>query len=150
MIKLIACVDREYGISRDGKIPWHLQEDLAFFRSQTINSVIIMGRHTYFSLPKRPLDNRINCVISRSLERIDKCDVVSSLEDAVTKYNDAWIIGGAMLYNAALQNNVINYALITVIDAVYGCDTFLDHSLLPSQYTLLRKGDHFKIRKYVF
>lgn len=53
-------------IGFEGKIPWHLPEDLAHFKATTEGSPVIMGRKTYDSLPKKPLPNRKNIVITRN------------------------------------------------------------------------------------
>lgn len=64
MISLIVARARNGAIGRDGTIPWHTPEDLAFFRRETTGGVLIMGRRTWESLPVRPLPDRLNLVVS--------------------------------------------------------------------------------------
>lgn len=70
-------------IGINGRLPWHIPEDLARFRRLTTDHVIIMGRHTYDSLPMRPLPRRINVVVSRSMENKPSLEVVRSIDEAL-------------------------------------------------------------------
>ncbi|RDE18165.1 dihydrofolate reductase [Motiliproteus coralliicola] len=98
-------------IGRNNALPWHLPEDLKYFKSVTMGKVIIMGRKTYESIG-RPLPGRTNLVVSRDPEyRADGITVVNSLEQAIEQAqavseingaDEALIIGGANLYEQAL------------------------------------------------
>ena len=64
-MKLIIACDPKGGIGFNGKLPWtNLQGDLLRFKELTTGKVILMGRNTWESLPKKPLPNRINVVVS--------------------------------------------------------------------------------------
>ena len=65
-IHLIWAQDENGGIGQNGKLPWHISEDLKNFKSLTLNSTIIMGRKTWDSLPIKPLPNRKNIILSRT------------------------------------------------------------------------------------
>ena len=65
-IHLIWAQDENGGIGQDGKLPWHISEDLKNFKALTLNSTIIMGRKTWDSLPIKPLPNRKNIILSRT------------------------------------------------------------------------------------
>lgn len=64
MISLIVARDRNGAIGRGGQMPWHIPEDLAFFREETNGGALIMGARTWASLPVRPLAGRLNCVVA--------------------------------------------------------------------------------------
>merc|ERR1712065_67079 len=64
-IIVVSCLDR--GIGFKNTLPWKLKKDLNYFKTKTNDSVVIMGRKTYESLPLKPLPNRINIVLSRSI-----------------------------------------------------------------------------------
>ena len=66
-IVLIAAVDLNLAIGKDGTIPWDIKEDLKFFKERTENTAIIMGRATYDSIG-RPLPNRKNIVMTKSIQ----------------------------------------------------------------------------------
>lgn len=139
-INLIVAVDSQCnGIGKDGKIPWHSKEDMKFFKEITTgegNNAVIMGRTTYESIGK-PLPNRLNIVLSRTLkDNIPGVIVISSIEDAI-KYaeeqniEDVFIIGGGSVYKESLNKNLINgHVFITYIKtdlSKFDYDTFFDY-----------------------
>ena len=63
-LKMIAIIDSEYGLAKNGEIPWSFAEDLKFFYRKTKNNIVIMGRRTFESLGA-PLKNRANYIISK-------------------------------------------------------------------------------------
>ncbi|BBZ34225.1 dihydrofolate reductase [Mycolicibacterium confluentis] len=90
-------------IGRDNGIPWRLPEDQARFKELTLGHAVVMGRLTWESLPAkvRPLPGRRNVVVTRQADYMaEGADVVTSLQDA--PLDDAWVIGGAQIYAAAL------------------------------------------------
>ncbi|HET6817849.1 MAG TPA: dihydrofolate reductase [Mycobacteriales bacterium] len=97
--------DRVIGL--DGAIPWHLPEDLQMFKRLTMGATVVMGRATWESLPPsvRPLPGRRNVVVTHQ-ESFDAegAEVTSSLEAALDdSAGDVWVIGGASLYEQALD-----------------------------------------------
>jgi dihydrofolate reductase len=110
-------------IGRDNTIPWRLPEDLKRFRALTMGNPIIMGRRTWESLG-RPLPGRRNLVVSRNLAE-NGCEVFACLESAIAACagsHDAFIIGGASLYEAALESS--DRLLLTLLDADFAGDTY--------------------------
>ena len=91
-MKLIVCVDKNWGIGQDGDQPYHIPEDQAFFRAKTAGNVVAMGRVTLAALPgARPLKNRVNIVLSRSKASINGAETCSSLDGlfaAIKKHAD--------------------------------------------------------------
>ena len=73
---IILAADCDWAIGRDGGLLAHIPADMKFFRETTKNSTVVMGRKTWDSFPKRPLPNRVNCVISRSVRELDRKSVV--------------------------------------------------------------------------
>ena len=125
-IFLIAAVDKNLAIGKDGKIPWHIKEDLQYFLKNTLNTSMIMGRSTFDSIGK-PLPNRQNIVMTKSPANregvIEVSDVVSAIKEAKKSSNKISIIGGESIYRKFLP--LANKLLITEIDiTVEGADTF--------------------------
>lgn len=148
--KLIALVDADFGVSKNENIPWSFDDDLKFFQEVTQNFAIVMGRKTFFSIPNAPLKNRINCVVSRTIKKIDGTLVFNSLEMALEKYKNAWIIGGAEIYNSALKNNLVDYAVITQVHKQFGADKFIEQSLLQSfKKKKLFTSENYDITSYL-
>ena len=104
-IVLIAAVDKNLAIGKDGKIPWDIKEDLKFFRENTENTAIIMGRATYDSIG-RPLPRRKNIVMTRTIKNREGVYEVSTskeaLEEAISYSEKVSIIGGEYIYKEFL------------------------------------------------
>lgn len=113
-ITFVIAVAENGVIGKDGGLPWRLSSDLKMFRRLTMDKPIIMGRRTWESLPKRPLDGRDNIVITRDLDfRADGAHVVHSVEDALElgrKFassrgaDEIAVIGGAQIYKDTLDH----------------------------------------------
>ena len=116
-IILIAAVDKNLAIGKDGKIPWEVKEDLKFFRENTEDSAIIMGRATFDSIG-RPLPKRKNIVMTRTFKGREGVIEVNSSKDALEQaksYSETInIIGGEYIYKEFLP--LATKLLITEID----------------------------------
>jgi dihydrofolate reductase len=150
VIKLIAIVDENFGISKNGEIPWSFKEDRIFFRQKTEFSTVAMGRRTFESIGENPLKNKVNCVLSRSINRFgNSVEVFSSPEKLMGAHKDFWLIGGAEIFNYFLWNNLVDYALITKVQKDCGADKFIDAlSLEQLDETVLKYADSYTIRQY--
>lgn len=107
MISIIAAVSKNGVIGKDNMIPWHISADLKRFKELTCHHHVVMGRKTFESLKLKPLPNRINLVISSNNHKFNEAIIiVKSLEHALLKSshdNETFIIGGGMVYNAAME-----------------------------------------------
>jgi len=115
-IHLIWAQDKDGGIGYNGKLPWYIPEDLKNFKKLTLNSVIIMGRKTWESLPIKPLPDRKNIVLSKTKQQgvetfnsYDKC--IQTLKS--NNVNKVYIIGGRSIYKLFFQ--CANFLHITQI-----------------------------------
>lgn len=128
MLKMILARSRNGVIGANNQLPWHLPEDLAHFKQQTMGAPVIMGRKTWDSLPARwrPLPGRLNVVVTRQAGwQASGALVAHGLDQACAlcaQHETAWVIGGADLYAQALPK--AHTALITEIDADYEGDAF--------------------------
>lgn len=108
-IKLIACIANKNAIGKNGTLPWHLKEDLKHFKRCTLHSCIIMGRKTFESIGSMPLPNRLNIVVSTTLQGpIQNCLIVPRISSAFRFLKDhnqkeCWIIGGGTLYKQTIN-----------------------------------------------
>lgn len=123
-ISLIVAMDADGVIGADGGMPWHLPEDLRWFKRNTRGKPILMGRKTFESIG-RPLPDRRNLVMTRRTGcDIPGVEVVGDLDTAIARAGAAeelMVIGGAQVYALALAS--ADRLLITSIDARYGGDT---------------------------
>ena len=106
MLTLILAMADNGVIGKGGAIPWRIGDDLKRFKRLTIGKPVVMGRKTWDSLPKKPLPERTNIVVTRqSGWQADGAIAASSLADALAKAAQAaevMVIGGAEIYRAAL------------------------------------------------
>ncbi|WP_235585225.1 type 3 dihydrofolate reductase [Thiomicrospira sp. XS5] len=124
-ISLIAAMDRNLAIGADNQMPWHLPDDLKFFKANTLDKPVIMGRKTFESIGSKPLPKRRNLVISRRTDfAAPGAEVFDSLETAVRSCSDAAeiiIMGGGELYRQMLP--YANKLYVTLVDAEVSGDT---------------------------
>lgn len=104
---IIVAVADNYGIGVKGDLPWHISEDLKYFKEVTHGYPVIMGRTTYFSLPFRPLKGRKNIVLNLGGEDIPEVSCVYSFGEAFKEAeaegkDKCFVMGGASVYRAAL------------------------------------------------
>ncbi|MBK0394146.1 dihydrofolate reductase [Ramlibacter algicola] len=115
-------------IGKEGKLPWHLPEDLAHFKRVTLGAPVIMGRRTWDSLPPkfRPLPGRRNIVVTRQVDwHVEGAERAASLEQALASCAHepkAWIIGGAELYRQAERR--AHVVEVTEIEQDFDGDAF--------------------------
>ncbi len=128
-MNLIVAVDKNWAIGFDNKLLISIPEDMRFFRDETMNKVVIMGRNTLETFPGgRPLKNRVNIVItSRTNYTVNDALVVHSVKEAleaVKDYNteDVYVIGGASIYEQMID--YCEVAHVTKIDYAYQADTY--------------------------
>lgn len=126
MISLMVAHDPNRVIGKDNQLPWHIPEDLAYFKKHTVGKGIVMGRNTYESIG-RPLPKRRNIVVTRNKElEIDGADVVHNLEDAVKLaeefHEEVMIIGGEQIFRTILPDADRLY--VTLINKAFDGDTF--------------------------
>ncbi|QCI24242.1 type 3 dihydrofolate reductase [Buchnera aphidicola (Muscaphis stroyani)] len=141
-ISLIAAISNNLIIGNNNSIPWHLPEDLKWFKKHTINKNVIMGRLTWESI-KKPLLMRTNIVISRY--KIKKKGIIwaNSISHAInlTESNkEIMVIGGSKIYEQMLF--YANKLYLTHIDInINGDSYFPQYKLYPYWKTLFKQ--HF-------
>ncbi|MFN7054448.1 dihydrofolate reductase [Hyphomonas sp.] len=127
---LIVAQARNRVIGAEGKLPWRLKDDMAFFKRTTTGAPVIMGRKTWESLPVRPLPSRDNIVLTRDWDYdAPGARVYASFAAAVNAAramaaregrDEAFVIGGAEIYASALP--VADRIYLTEVDATVAGD----------------------------
>ena len=147
---ILVAVSPEGIIGKDNAIPWHYSADLKRFKRLTTGNTIIMGRKTWESLPIKPLPNRRNIVITKS--SIEDIECFQSIDDALqTCEGDVWFIGGAGIYQEAMQKaDLIDMTLVP--DSVSGEDCIyfpkIDKSWIEGETNTLE--DDPKLRHKIY
>ena len=105
-LSIIAAIDRNNAIGRNGQLLCHLPADLKHFKELTSGHTIIMGRVTFDSLPKGALPNRRNIVVTRNPNfKAEGVETALSVEDALWMSRDdseVFVIGGGQIYRETL------------------------------------------------
>ena len=129
-LSIIVAAARNGVIGKDGKIPWHIPEDMKHFKEITTGHIVIMGRKTYESIG-RALPNRLNVVLTSNPSTVNEdvafaCDMDEALGFASAMQGkwseEVFIIGGERVYREALPH--VDKIYITQIDRDVEGDTF--------------------------
>jgi dihydrofolate reductase len=126
MISLIVVHDLNRVIGQNNKMPWHIPNELAYFKEKTMGKAIVMGRSTFESIG-RPLPGRLNIVITQNTSyKVEGVTVVHSIEEAIEAANnhheEVMIIGGEQIFKEVLPYADLLY--ITLIEHEFEGDTF--------------------------
>lgn len=133
-MKAIACLDKNNGIGKNGKLLISIPNDMKFFRETTKNNIVIMGRKTLFSFKdKAPLKNRINIVFTTNdklkneytnFDNIFFVKNIDEMNNIIKNYKDkeSFLIGGEKLYNDLID--LCDTALITRVDKSFIADSY--------------------------
>ena len=159
---IVAIASKTRGIGMGGQLPWRLKGDMAYFKQitsdvpltfpSTAQNAVVMGRKTWESIPKkfRPLPNRLNVVLSRSADVRTSCDIpdevlcATSFDNALDQLEplrlngqiaQVFAIGGASVYDAALQSGLCDTVFVTRVESEAECDVFFPE-LSKSAYSL--------------
>lgn len=115
-ISLVVALNSDYVIGTENKLPWHIPEDLAYFKQVTLGKPIIMGRKTFESIG-RALPGRKNIVISNNFSHPDVTTYASLLE-ALTdnqEFAEICVIGGGQIFSQALEfANILHLTWVDV------------------------------------
>lgn len=152
---VIAAVDEEGGIGRDGRLPWRLPGDLEHFREVTTaapegrRNAVLIGRRTWESLPERfrPLPDRLNVVLShrpdlalpQGVLRAGSLDEALSLVAGRPELDRCFVIGGGLLFREAVERPECEAVLLTTIHGRFACDTFFPD--LDDSFRLVSCGE---------
>jgi dihydrofolate reductase len=162
MATIIVACDENNIIGDGEKIPWRLPEDMKFFKETTSGHVVIMGKNTWKSIPRKPLPNRINCILSRNhtYDSINMLDLdiewFASLDDSLltmTKYfpdKKQFIIGGEQIYKLALNAGVVDEMIVTHVKGKFSGDKFFPAICKKLWYEeeVIRENADLKIIRY--
>lgn len=151
-IIIIAAIDRNRALGYKNQLLFHLSADLKRFKELTTGHTIIMGRHTFESLPKGALPNRRNIVLSSNNElSFPNAEVFSSLKLALNHCSNdekVFIIGGAEVYKQAIER--ADQLYLTEIDAMASNADVYFPVIDPNIWHEKRRESHPMDEKHVF
>lgn len=146
MISIIVAVASNNAIGRNNELLWHIPDDLKRFKKLTFGHNIIMGKKTWYSLPRRPLPGRNNIVLTDiPTECIEGgCVTAYSVEDALEKCEkdkEIFIIGGGSVYRQFLD--LADRLYLTHVHKDFEADTFFP-DIDPKVWQEIDREDHDK------
>lgn len=105
---MIWAMDEDFLIGKDDQIPWHIKEDLLYYKSKTKGQTVLMGEATYYSLKgyyrTKPLPyGKIYVASINSDLKLDDAVVINDVDSFLKNINeDIWVVGGATIYKLSL------------------------------------------------
>ena len=148
MISAIVAVDANWGIGYNGQLLEHISDDLKRLKELTSNNTVVMGRKTWESLPKKPLSNRFNIVLTSTPSQMEQTvntkfltmnDFLmnlDSLEEFMDEYGkEIFIIGGGQIY----------HSLLSIYDRVYVTKIYKSHENVDSYFPNLDNDNNWKM-----
>lgn len=122
---IIVAIANNNAIGKNNSLLCHLPGDLKHFREITLGHTVIMGRNTFFSLPKGALPNRRNIVMTFDDETFEGCETARSVEHALSFCQEdkkVFFIGGASVYHQTYP--LVDKLYLTFIHQTFDADTF--------------------------
>tara|TARA_B100000902_G_C27235971_1_gene877431 strand:- start:588 stop:1151 length:564 start_codon:yes stop_codon:yes gene_type:complete len=163
---IVAMCEKSRGIGSLNRLPWTIKNDMKRFVELTTgnkNNSIIMGKNTWDSLPKKPLKNRKNIILSTSMQNTKNIQFNQIKKQQVSVFNDVndllygiqhnkleenWIIGGEQIYKEFLDLNIVSKLYITnVISDVEKYDVFFP--TLSNNFKQIYKSDYITEQKII-
>jgi len=142
MISIIVAVASNKAIGKNNELLWHIPEDLKRFKKLTLGHCLIMGKNTWYSLPRRPLPGRKNIVMTDDpCECLDDCITAYSVEDALSKCEkrkEVFVIGGGSVYRQFLE--IADRLYLTHVHKDFDADTFFP-DIDPAEWQVLERED---------
>ncbi|MDA3833265.1 MAG: dihydrofolate reductase [Spirochaetales bacterium] len=146
MISIIVAVASNNAIGKNNELLWHIPDDLKRFKKLTLGHCLIMGKKTWFSLPRRPLPGRNNIVMTD-----DPCECIGggcitaySVEDALSKCEEGkevFVIGGGSVYRQFLD--LADRLYLTHVHRDFDADTFFP-DIDPGVWQVVDREDNLR------
>jgi dihydrofolate reductase len=141
-LAIIAAIARNRAIGKDGKLPWHISEDLKRFKRLTVGHAVLMGRKTYKSLG-RSLPDRRNVVLSSTpIQGVEAYSSIPLALQALEGEERVYVIGGGQIYSQLLDR--VDELYLTLVDQHVDGDTFFPpyEQLIGTRFKLVHREEH--------
>lgn len=141
-------------IGKDNQLLWHLPNDLKFFKNTTWAMPVAMGRKSFESLGRKPLNGRFNIIITRNKDFTAKDSVVvHNLNDAISiaqqnDYKELMILGGGEIYKQSI--NMVDKIYLTRVHATFADADAFYPSIDESKFRLAANQDFFADEKHAY
>ena len=147
---IIAALNKKRVIGKDGRLPWHISDDLKRFKKLTVGHAVLMGRKTYESMGK-PLPDRRNVVLTtRSIAGVETYASIGTALDALKEEPLVFVIGGGAIFEQFLEH--ADELRLTIVDNDLDGDAFFPpyEHLIGTRFRLANEEPHegFIFRDY--
>jgi dihydrofolate reductase len=153
MLSIIVAASENNAIGHENKLLWHLPNDMKFFKATTWAMPVIMGRKTFESMGSKPLNGRMNIVITRQQDwAAEGVTTALTIEDAIAKATtsnckEIFIAGGGEIYNQSME--LAHCIYMTRVHTEIKGDTFFPEINL-GHWKLESKRDFYKDEKHEY
>jgi len=143
-ISIICALSENRAIGKNGRLLWHIPEDLERFRKLTLGHPVIMGRKTFESIGK-PLPDRLNIIITQKSDFTHPgCVICHSLTEAIEaaakkEKEEIFIIGGGQIYTQAI--GLADKLYLTLVEGNFEADTFFPDYSAFKKVVFEKKGE---------
>ncbi len=139
---IIAALNKKRVIGNNGKLPWHISEDLKRFKKLTVGHTVLMGRKTFESMGK-PLPDRRNVVLaSKKIPGVETYSTIAAALAALKKEKKIFVIGGGKVFEQFLDR--VDELRLTLVDIGVDGDTFFPsyEHLIGTRFMLVNEEKH--------
>ncbi len=144
---IIAALSRNHVIGQEGKVPWHISEDLKRFKRLTTGHTVLMGRKTFESLGKALTDRKNVVLTSKKISGVETYATLAEVLQALENEEKVFVIGGGELFTQLIDQADALY--LTLVDREVEGDAFFPpyEHLIGTRYKLVAREEH---PEYVF
>ena len=161
-LHIVVAISSNRVIGKEGRIPWHLPEDLRMFKELTLNYPVLMGRKTFFSIKNqlgKPLPQRYNLVLTKNKEvkkdieiHHNEVEVFNCFEESISwakkkGFEKIFVVGGEKIYRESLPS--CEEIFLTEVDAIFDGDTFFPE-IEWSHWITIKKGEWMLAKNHGF
>ncbi len=146
--KAIAAMSINRVIGCQQQLPWHVPEELQWFKQVTLHQTLLMGRKTFESMGCRPLPQRKTYVLSRNFISFQGVEVIHAPEELYGLGGTVWVCGGAHVYQQLLP--ICDELILSIIPQIIEGDAFFPP--FESYFKLnatLKQSDAFKVQSWI-
>ena len=148
---IIAALNKKRVIGKNGKLPWHISDDLKRFKRLTVGHMVLMGRKTFESMGK-PLSDRRNVVLtSKTIPGVETYSTITAAIDALKAQDEIFVIGGGKIFEQFLDR--ADELHLTLVDVDVDGDTFFPsyEHLIGTRFMLANEEMHegYTFRDYI-
>ena len=148
IFKAIAAMSLNGVIGKNNALPWHISEELQWFRQKTLHQTLLMGRKTFESMGKRVLPQRTTYILTHTQAEYPNVRIIHRVEDLPESLDTVWICGGANIYQQFLPK-CSELFLSVIYEKIEGDAFFPEFKHLFVQQEVLKQTKQFEVQYWI-